>query len=172
MTQALLSTLQPYKEKVPVPKHLNNPYFKDTKVIGFVTEKNGEKRTAIQGTCKCGKTAYFTANNAKNTISCGCKLKGLKLRSNTTRINTLKVPTTTLYNRYAARCIKKSLDFNLTLQNFSTLIQQSCHYCGEKNCGGIDRVNNDLGYLLTNCVPCCKYCNRAKHMENVESFKA
>lgn len=27
---------------------------------------------------------------------------------------------------------------------------------------GIDRVDNSLGYVADNCVPCCEACNRAK----------
>ena len=27
---------------------------------------------------------------------------------------------------------------------------------------GVDRVDNERGYSLENCVPCCKFCNRMK----------
>jgi hypothetical protein len=36
---------------------------------------------------------------------------------------------------------------------------------------GIDRVVPDKGYVYDNCVPCCKYCNRAKSDLTTEQFK-
>lgn len=34
----------------------------------------------------------------------------------------------------------------------------------------MDRTNNSLGYTLSNVVPCCKTCNRAKGDKNIEEF--
>ena len=35
---------------------------------------------------------------------------------------------------------------------------------------GIDRINNKVGYVLKNCVSCCKNCNRAKSDLSIENF--
>ena len=35
---------------------------------------------------------------------------------------------------------------------------------------GIDRVNSELGYELTNCVSCCISCNIAKSDHSYEEF--
>ncbi len=35
---------------------------------------------------------------------------------------------------------------------------------------GIDRTDNDLGYITTNVVPCCATCNYAKKGKTVEEF--
>jgi len=35
---------------------------------------------------------------------------------------------------------------------------------------GVDRVDNNQGYVLRNCVPCCKWCNLAKNNTDVHSF--
>ena len=35
---------------------------------------------------------------------------------------------------------------------------------------GIDRVNNNIGYILNNCVACCKYCNIAKGVRTITEF--
>lgn len=35
---------------------------------------------------------------------------------------------------------------------------------------GIDRVDNSLGYITSNCVPCCKKCNFMKHQLSVEDM--
>lgn len=36
----------------------------------------------------------------------------------------------------------------------------SCHYNYFYN--GIDRKDNDIGYVIENCVSCCDECNKAK----------
>ena len=38
------------------------------------------------------------------------------------------------------------------------------------NLNGIDRVNNDLGYNINNCVPCCTECNIMKSVLTLEQF--
>ncbi len=32
---------------------------------------------------------------------------------------------------------------------------------------GIDRINNDLGYIVGNCVPCCTSCNTKKRSDSI-----
>jgi hypothetical protein len=37
---------------------------------------------------------------------------------------------------------------------------------------GIDRVDNNKGYILGNCVPCCTMCNRSKMDYSKEDFES
>lgn len=49
---------------------------------------------------------------------------------------------------------------------YASLMSQKCHYCGgELNLTGVglDRKQNDLGYVRDNVVPCCKQCNVVKN---------
>lgn len=81
----------------------------------------------------------------------------------------------------------KKLEFNLTLSEFKNITQQICHYCGSipsniyRNpiskdivadyvYNGIDRVDNTKGYVLDNCVACCRTCNWAKGKKTQEEF--
>jgi hypothetical protein len=61
---------------------------------------------------------------------------------------------------------QRNLCFTLSLNEYSVLIKQTCHYCNsslEKHIGsGIDRKNNSIGYTLDNSVPCCTDCNLGK----------
>lgn len=56
------------------------------------------------------------------------------------------------------------------------LFQQECIYCGEQpiaqeqKWNGIDRMDNDLGYLEENCAPCCWNCNQAKGKKHAAAF--
>lgn len=35
---------------------------------------------------------------------------------------------------------------------------------------GIDRVDNAVGYILENCIPCCEFCNKAKGTKTYFDF--
>lgn len=77
------------------------------------------------------------------------------------------------YRLYERCAIKRKIDFKLTLNEFEKLVTQKCFYCGQngdsqsscktknKFCG-LDRVKNDIGYISTNIVTCCKTCNYLK----------
>ena len=62
--------------------------------------------------------------------------------------------------------------FFVTVDIFITLIKGNCHYCGKEpnKYNGIDRVNNELGYIDSNCVSCCSFCNMEKNDLPVEYF--
>ena len=64
------------------------------------------------------------------------------------------------------------------------LKKQTCYYCGNKpkqvmrdktsfghyTYNGIDRKNKNKGYIESNCVTCCKICNRAKSDLNIKEW--
>ena len=74
------------------------------------------------------------------------------------------------YGRYKHRAATKGHSFELTLEQFLLLLNQSCHYCNAAPPGGIDRKDNFQGYTLTNSLPCCKRCNLAKNDMDYEEF--
>jgi len=62
-------------------------------------------------------------------------------------------------------------EFTLTFDEFMTFWNGTCVYCGNKINGvGIDRVDSSIGYVLDNCVPCCKTCNIMKNTQTVDEF--
>jgi hypothetical protein len=67
--------------------------------------------------------------------------------------------------RCNARTRKKV--FTLTLEEYVILIDAPCKYCGRdisRDTGvGLDRIDNDKGYITGNCNPCCGPCNRRRH---------
>lgn len=57
----------------------------------------------------------------------------------------------------------RHLPFHLTLDEFSLLKTKPCSYCGDNSLPvGIDRINNNEGYIFRNCTSCCFICNRMK----------
>ena len=66
--------------------------------------------------------------------------------------------------RYNAGVRKKS--FTLTLRTYTAIINRPCKYCGDsianETGSGLDRINNDKGYVARNVNPCCSSCNRRR----------
>jgi len=97
-------------------------------------------------------------------------------------------------NSYKASAKKRGFSFELTREQFASLVQSECQYCdrypytryelrsarriGEHHrndevfLNGIDRENSKLGYSIDNCVPCCKVCNTAKSTMTVKEWKS
>lgn len=88
-------------------------------------------------------------------------------------------------NQFSARegRSRQPVEWALTLDEYVTLVTGECFYCGVPpsqrphgiNMGvlkrnGIDRVNNDEGYTLDNCVSCCSPCNREKRAQSQRVF--
>ena len=68
---------------------------------------------------------------------------------------------------------KRNIDFNLTEQEFYSFWQKSCTYCGDKiDTIGLDRINSEKGYDMSNLVPCCATCNWMKIDKSTDDWIA
>ena len=138
--------------------------------------------------CRCGSETLVNASPLYNgrTLSCGC------LRNETSRKG-LK-PGEAAFNALYLACQKNAAArkrlFTLSKDQAATLFKGECHYCGLPpsmirnppsplrdpsvneyyKYNGLDRVNNDEGYIPENTVTCCWTCNRNKHSMAVEVF--
>jgi hypothetical protein len=59
----------------------------------------------------------------------------------------------------------KRREFNLSFEQFETIVKSPCFYCGiiqDKGFNGIDKTDQTQGYVIENCVSCCKLCNFMK----------
>lgn len=92
----------------------------------------------------------------------------------------------TIYYNYRTNANRKYLRFEISKEEFKKLIKQNCFYCntepsqkmysnGQKISmviyNGIDRIDNNIGYIDSNCVTCCKICNIMKNNLSLEQFK-
>ena len=95
-----------------------------------------------------------------------------------------------VYSSYKERARVRKIDFELSRRQFGVFTSSDCFYCnappmnvrkvkmrqkryegwGTYQYNGIDRVDNNRGYIIDNCVPCCKYCNTAKGSKMIEEF--
>jgi hypothetical protein len=63
--------------------------------------------------------------------------------------------------------------FTLSQEDFEKLVIQPCYYCGFYSMHrfvGIDRIDNNKGYIVENCVPSCKMCNLIKNADHPNAF--
>ena len=67
------------------------------------------------------------------------------------------------YKKYRWNAIDRGIVFAVSLGEFLKLWKVDCWYCGDKIVGtGIDRLDNEKGYVNGNLVSCCKVCNFMK----------
>jgi len=65
----------------------------------------------------------------------------------------------------------RNLKFNITLDEFADIIRLPCFYCATTVYKrGLDRLDNNDGYYLSNVVSCCWTCNRMKSDMSLDDF--
>lgn len=78
------------------------------------------------------------------------------------------------YSNYKNRASKKNIKFELSEIEFKDICNKCCIYCGKKNTeihhNGIDRVDQNEGYIMNNCVCSCGDCNYMKKNYNKITF--
>lgn len=135
--------------------------------------------------CVCGKERLVRSGalRRRQSLSCGC--------TRTYDHNTIQRGDPQEYvwrfNAYADKGGRRGHVFALSLEQFIQLTARDCHYCGAPPAmkvrkhrvrsgsslmNGIDRVDNTQGYVLSNCVPCCTWCNEMKRHRAVDQFVA
>lgn len=143
--------------------------------------------------CDCGKEFIRRADaimsQKSQTKSCGCipaNALGWYSKNNPpcSRKPFGEAECRRLWRNYEKSAQQRGLVFKLDLATFKTITERACHYCGtaprkrQLNPGshgpyvgnGIDRVDNSVGYVLDNCVPCCEICNKAKRCMTINDF--
>ena len=69
------------------------------------------------------------------------------------------------FNHYKYDSTIKRRLFELSFEQFETIVKTPCYYCGivqDKGFNGIDRMDQTQGYVIENCVSSCKLCNFLK----------
>jgi len=125
--------------------------------------------------CECGivvvvQTSSLTSGKSRGCFQCSV---GRRLPEGEGAFNTL-------YSSYKANARSRQKEWGLSKAEARELFLGTCAYCGVLPSAvypsgrrhgtmngvfiynGIDRVDNAQGYLLCNCVSCCKMCNFIK----------
>jgi hypothetical protein len=124
--------------------------------------------------CDCGREVGLPQEKLGVNRSCGHLNKLPVGQSERNRI----------LRSYKANAKRRGFAWELSDKVFDTLSQSSCHYCGDlpnneshnprSNGGfiynGLDRKDNEMGYLKENVVACCKRCNFLKRSMSYVEF--
>lgn len=142
---------------------------------GKEAERN-ERRKDTSNCYKCGKRDIEFAKTKRGTPSRFCTDCYSKMR-HVEDMRSRKVSKQTpeaYYEDYKRDAGRKKRIFELTLEEFRTIISKPCAYCGhieELEYNGVDRIDNSKGYSVDNCTAACKACNRMKSDHTVMEFK-
>jgi len=166
---------------------LTGKKFNRLKVIKRVYPNTKYGRVRWLCKCDCGTEKIIPANHLTNNDikSCGC-YKREEARENPHH----RLPLSVSNMRQAILTYKMSakrrgVKYGLTVEQFKDITQKDCFYCGSKPSNiyknkqsngeyiynGIDRIDNNKGYIIDNIVPCCKSCNSAKGILTLQEFQ-
>ena len=134
----------------------------------------------------CGSVTDKRLQTIEKAKSCGCmqsKRVGKAVGSGRRTAEGTRVEINTLISIYKSNARKRGIVFDLSYHQFKTLVDSECYFCGDTGGNtlrkrnyndysytGIDRVDNSIGYLPSNCISCCSWCNRAKNNGTFENF--
>jgi hypothetical protein len=144
-----------------------------------------KKRSAFLCRCECGVEKIVTGKMLDNgySKSCGCYRKEItSKRFKNILKNGNDDKSMVLYKKHKISSSNRNIESKLSYEEFKNLIKLYCDYCGNPPSNmfkyakqgetryfyysGIDRIDSDKGYIITNCV----YCNRAKGTMDRECF--
>lgn len=147
--------------------------------------------------CECGIIKRVRGQSMKQNQSLSC---GVCTRKNKRTAHGQSAKWS-LFSSYVINAKRRNYSFTLSLEEFLRITGSACTYCGiywsseypntiytdrfkKRNLigknklngtykhNGIDRVDNNIGYVTDNCVPCCKDCNIAKQRMSIDQFKS
>jgi hypothetical protein len=159
-----------------IRKNLTGLRFENLLVKG-INGKNKKGLTLWDCICDCGNECVVRIDllTSYKTKSCGCLRK---LSEGECNFNSLNL-------RYRNQAKERNLPFELNKDQFRKLTKQNCFYCGIEPqqiqnakgtngkyiYNGIDRLDNNIGYIENNVVACCGSCNRSKDTLDYEQYK-
>jgi len=111
----------------------------------------------------------FLKRNAENAKKWRENNSEKMLETNENKKNSTEIN----YSNYKRNAEYKNLDFTINYEEYVELVAKDCHYCGiiqDRGFNGIDRKDQTKGYVLENCVSCCKICNYMKGSTSDEVF--
>jgi hypothetical protein len=78
------------------------------------------------------------------------------------------------FTEYMKRANTKNLEFSITPEKYEEITHSPCYLCGKEasdiHLNGMDRLDNKVGYIEENVLPCCSECNYMKNEFTIEEF--
>ena len=170
------------KRKIPILEQLKpGTRFSRLTIVEYLGPDERHRKWFL---CKCDCGGEVKTHSGsllrKNTQSCGCLSRDVKSQTRLPEDWGVVHQILLQYKRHAR---DRDLSFELTKEEFRSLIDSPCHYCGDTGTNikktkdhdgyahnGVDRVDSNFGYSTDNAVPCCKICNFAKRDLTFDGF--
>lgn len=170
------------KRRKPYNSSILGQKFGNFTVISFI--KKSTRGNVYDCQCDCGthmQKTFSTINN-KNSGGNACIKCGRKyLKEGTSGLNRL-------IRQYKHDAKKRNYIFDLTKDEVYAITTLNCSYCGNPPSSisksgsnsthgdyvynGMDRVDNNVGYIISNVVPCCNICNWMKSNLLISDFES
>jgi len=158
----------------------DNKRYADRKKLYQVIQSVNQSTLSVQICCYCGKdfAPFITKHNKQSQACLTCndshaKQEVKRLDRVVNYPQRRAIYSETHYAQYMRSASKRDINFQLSFDEFKSVVCQPCFYCGTFTEGesiGIDRFDNSKGYILENCRPCCDTCNRMKWTFHPEFF--
>jgi hypothetical protein len=165
--------------------NLINQKFSRLTVLQFAKKETKNRGQHYLCRCECGREIIVRSDalTSGHTKSCGCIRKTTTKKTAEEKIETL---IDRYYKEYINNAQQRSLNFDISKNNFKKIIFSACYYCGDEpfrvyslpyidtsiKVNGLDRKNPAEAYYLKNIVPCCWPCNDFKGSDNKKEFLA
>ena len=150
--------------------------FKSTETVNGIDRVDNSIGYTISNCVSCCSTCNYMkcALNVNTFIKICSHVSGIHYNEGQINYDILQNTKRSNYSAYKTRAIKKNLEFEFSKEEFDTICKMICYYCHKQNnidhTNGIDRVDNSIGYIQSNCVSCCSTCNYMKGSLEVNTF--
>lgn len=128
-------------------------------------------RTCERKYIKCSTTftlycSYECRDKYNKALACVRNKKRREIDKTTPRGICIRI-----FYQYRGSAKQRGYAFELSKDDFLNSYQSDCYYCGDKlDKVGFDRIDNTIGYISSNIVPCCFECNRMKQTLTQKEF--
>lgn len=140
-------------------------------------DKHGHVPIYFKTQCtKCDKITIRLFNKVQWNTTNGCKSCTYNTSFDNASFNYI-------HKVYKDGAKSRNIEWNITNDQFLSLIKQDCYYCGKppeirkhdysankEKFNGIDRINSSDSYTFDNCVTCCTMCNYMKQSYSQDDF--
>lgn len=176
---------------------LKDKKFERIQVVSY-SHSDKFRRAVWNCICECGNEKKIVGSELVrgHTKSCGCikkELDKIKQKSILTplaqgnknrRLSFGESSMNRVYSLYKQSASRRKHSFEISKQEFKDITKRNCYLCnrtpsnkmdnkgeyGHYYYNGIDRVDNTMGYINSNCQACCGDCNNMKKDKNIIDF--
>lgn len=126
--------------------------------------------------CDCGRERIARSTRVRlgsiTTCARCAKADAARRGGNTRRRSNSERIQRERYSTYKNNASRKGTAFEITFEQFAAFLDAPCDYCGDTESAGVDRIDCSIGYVVSNCCPCCSTCNYAKRTMTRDAFLA